>query len=116
MKKYVIFLALINFVSCLPQSPKIVIYNKTNITYDSIKVYTSPEISTVFFDVTPKAVMKGKIKFDSNNNSDGAYIIEMYNSEKTSKLQNFGYYTNGAPLHRKIEIEIYPDRIGIRYF
>lgn len=109
-------MAQIIFVSCLPQSPKIVINNKTNVTYDSIKVYSSPEIPTIFFNVSPKTVARGKIYFDANNSSDGSYMIEIYNSEVKPKIQNFGYYTNGAPLNRKIKIEIFSDTICFRYY
>jgi hypothetical protein len=116
MKKYVFLLAPIVFVSCLQQSPKIVIKNKTTVTFDSIRVHTTPDIPTIFYDVSPKTVVKGKIFFDTKNTADGAYMIEIYNSGKNLKTQNFGYYTNGAPTNRKIEIEIFTDTIYFHYY
>jgi uncharacterized membrane protein len=80
-------LAPIAFISCLQQSPKIIIKNKTSVTFDSIKVYSNNENPTLFFDVSPKTVMNGKIQFDAKDASDGAYLIEIYNHGKNWKTQ-----------------------------
>jgi hypothetical protein len=110
MKKLIFIIPFI-FFACISESPKVKILNNTMITYDSIKVYSTPNVPTTFKNVEPKDRLAGRISFDVNNFSDGAYMIQIYNEGKIYRQNSFGYYTNGGSLSRKMKIVIEPDTL-----
>ena len=115
MKK-IAFFSLLTFSSCFfsRDEPKIVIKNNSNHFFDSILVNPSFNTPTVFYSIKPKEKVKGKIFFDENEFSDGAYNLRLYKQDALYKNLSFGYFTNGASLSRKFSITIETDTIKIK--
>lgn len=112
MKSTIIIIIIISVLltSCLPRNePKIIVKNNTNIKFDSIRVYTSINLPTIFYELKPNQSVKGKILFDKNKKGDGCYKITIHKNGDVSKKECFGYYTNGASLSRKFNIYIEKD-------
>ena len=105
---------ILNLLSCLPRNePKIFIENKANITLDSIKIFTSSSLPTVFYLIKNNEKVKGKVLFDKKNKGDGCYEIEVFQKDILINYQCFGYYTNGSSLNREFRMTIKKDTIII---
>jgi hypothetical protein len=85
------------------------------INFDSIKVFSTLNMPTIFKNIEPNKVVNGRIIFDKNNRTDGAYIIQIYKDGKIVRQNNFGYYTNGKSLNRLLKIVIEADTIKISF-
>lgn len=114
MKRLIFVLSVLLF-SCIKENPQIIIENDTQIKFDSIKVFTTPNIPTIFRNVEPKFTLKGQINFDKTSLSDGGYTIQIFKDGKIYRQNNFGYYTNGRPLNRKFDIVIEPDTLKVSF-
>jgi len=116
MKKSIIISILIsNLLSCLPKNePDVLIVNKTNVTFDSIRVFANDKNPTTFYSLRENEKVKGKIVFDKNKKGDGCYSILAYKKDSVVISQGFGYYTNGASLDREFNISIMKDTIIVK--
>lgn len=116
MKKIIIVLILIsNLLSCLPKSePNVLIVNKTNMTFDSIRVFANDKNPTTFYSLRENEKVKGRIVFDRNKKGDGTYSVLVYKNGNVINSQGFGYYTNGASLNYSFKIKIEKDTIVIK--
>ncbi|MCX7551702.1 hypothetical protein [Xanthomarina sp. F2636L] len=101
--------------SCFPRKePGISISNNCDVDYDSIKVFTSIEKPTLFYNIKANSRVKGKILFDNNKKGDGCYKILVYKEEILKFNDCFGYYTNGASLNYGFEISIESDTLIVK--
>jgi hypothetical protein len=114
MKRLLFFIPLA-IISCIQENPVITISNNTEINYDSIKVYSTPNFPTIFRNLGSKETMDGQILFDNKNTSDGAYTIQIYENGIIIRHESFGYYTNGRSLNRKIKVVIEPDTLKVSF-
>ncbi len=115
--KYLFIILILVISSCiLPrESPIVNIKNDTNETFSQIKVFSnSIDNPTEFHDVSPREIVKGKIKFKEEDKSDGGYLLFLFKSDSIYKKYGFGYYTNGASLDREFNIIIKNDTIIIK--
>jgi len=102
------------FFSCIPsKEPKLTIVNNSDIDYDSIKVFTTIEKPTIFYNVLIDSRVKGKILFNSKKKGDGCYKINLFNDGSLIKKECFGYYTNGASGNYSFKVMIEKDTIRI---
>jgi hypothetical protein len=114
MKILISILSLIFFNSCIPvNEPELIIENNSNITFDSIKVFTTIKLPIVFYSLKPNQKAKGNILFDKSKQGDGCYKIVIYSKGNIFKKECFGYYTNGSSLNRKFSIKIEQDTIKV---
>ncbi|MGV8090406.1 MAG: hypothetical protein AB2L24_00890 [Mangrovibacterium sp.] len=113
--KRLLFIIPFALFACIPDNPGIEISNNTMVKYDSIKVFSTPNIPTIFKNVRPKDDLNARILFDKNNLSDGAYTIQIYKDGKIVRYKSFGYYTNGKSLNRKIKVVIEPDTLKVSF-
>lgn len=112
---FVLFTFQIVLFSCFPKkNPKVSIENLSNYTIDSIKVFTSSNLPTVFYSLKTKNKVEGNILFDRTRKGDGCYKFALYKNGSLFKHQCFGYYTNGASLDRGFDISILKDTIIIK--
>ena len=111
--KNLLYVFILFLVACISDNPIISISNKSQATYDSIKVFTSINSQIVFMKVKPKDVVKGKIVFDKKNTADGEYHVQLFLNGKMVIEKGFGYFTNGASLNRSFKIIIEADTIRI---
>jgi len=114
MKYFSVFVILL-LTSCLYDNPRVRITNYTDSKFDSIKVFTSLHLPTIFYDIEPEKVATGKILFDKINQNDGSYSLLTFKNGKIDRQINFGYYSNGYPLDQKFKINIKNDTIIIHY-
>lgn len=116
MKKKLLIITIVFFIkSCISPSdePILIIKNKSEITIDSIVTYTSINLLTTFYSLSPNEKIEGKILFDKRNKDDGCYNMIIYNKGSILRKKCFGYYTNGGSLHRRFTITIEKDTIKI---
>ena len=114
MKRIIIVFVVLFLNSCLPkEKPHVVIKNKTKHTFDSIMVYTSIKLPTVFYSVEPNSIVKGVFLFDKDKYGDGNYKIAIYRNGSLYQNKGFGYYTNGGSLNRRFKIIIETDSIKV---
>ena len=99
--------------SCVSDKPRVSIFNRSQITYDSIIVFSTLNSKVVFNNVKPKDVVKGKMIFDNKTATDGGYNIKLFVNNRMVKEKRFGYYTNGASLNRSFEIIIESETIRV---
>lgn len=110
MKKLILaFLTVL--MACVSDNPKVTISNNTKTNYDSIRVFSTPNAPTIFKNIGANQVLNGRILFDQNNTSDGAYTIQIYMNGKIARQKCFGYYTNGKSLNRFINVVIEADTL-----
>lgn len=109
--KILIVFVLMAFMACTSNSPRITVTNKTVINFDSIKVCSTLNMPTIFKNIEPNQTLNGRIAFDKNNTSDGAYFIQIYKDGKIVRQKYFGYYTNGKSLNRLIKVAIEADTL-----
>lgn len=112
MKQICIFLVCC-FFSCIKDQPEIRIINNSDMAYDSIQVFSSERMKTVFKNVKPGDRTNGMITFDDSNAGDGCYKLLLFKNGEIFKNECFGYYTNGKSLNRKFNIFIEADTIKI---
>lgn len=115
MKKILTLILMIFFSSCsfIQENPKLIIENNSNVTFDSIKAYTSVEFPTNFYSINPSEKVEGYIKFNPEEKNDGCYKFIIYQQGNKYKETCFGYYTNGSSLNKEFHIKIETDTIKI---
>lgn len=112
---FVLFTFQIVLFSCFPKkNPKVSIENLSNYTIDSIKVFTSSNLPTVFYSLKTKNKVEGNILFDRTKKGDGCYKIRIYKKDSLVYGKCFGYYTNGSSLNYSFDIKIEPDTLVIK--
>tara|TARA_B110000093_G_scaffold177055_1_gene213439 strand:- start:175 stop:531 length:357 start_codon:yes stop_codon:yes gene_type:complete len=115
MKKVLIIITIYFLNSCNPMidNPKLIIENKSDVTFDSIKAYTSLKFPTTFYSLKPNKIAKGKIVFNPNEKNDGCYKLIVYRKGNEFNKTCFGYYTNGSSLNQEFKIMIENDTIKV---
>lgn len=112
---YIFFLLAILLMGCDSDNPKINILNSSGQLIDSLRIGMSQKYPTTFKNISPNKQVYGKISTEDDSLGDGAYFIEVYFEDKTSKKENFGYFTNGKALNYRIDIEIKSYTIFVNY-
>jgi hypothetical protein len=112
-KQILLFLFPLSVISCVQNEPSLLLINNSGEQYDSIHVFSKPSLPTTFNHFLTGDKRKGKILFENNDKSDGAYGIKLYKGGKVVRSEYFGYYTNGASLNSGFKITIEKDTIVI---
>ena len=110
MKKKLLIITIVFFIkSCISPSdePILIIKNKSEITIDSIVTYTSINLLTTFYSLSPNKKIEGKILFDKRNKDDGCYNMIIYSKGSILKknvlaiIQMGGLYIEDLQLQLK---------------
>ena len=106
MKNY-LFLLLVVMTSCCTNSAKFEITNNSNSSLDSISI--NPDSDTQFFKLEKEEIIIIKTCL-SEVKVDGSYDLR-YREKSTNKFyaKNFGYFSNGSQLEKKVLITIEPE-------
>lgn len=93
------------------QGIEFIIYNNSQLTIDSVIVTTTNLESKIRLDdIKPGLDKIAFLNMDNISKVDGDYSVEIITDSITYK-NKIGYYTNGFPSERKIEIWFSQDSI-----
>jgi hypothetical protein len=85
------------------------------VTIDSVRITTSDKGSTIKLVDIKKGLKKEEfLSMRDILKVDGDYHVEI-NTPGVTKINNIGYYTNGAPQDKEIDIYFYDDSIKCNY-
>src|SRR5690349_2198584 len=114
--KHILIIVILGFVSCDRRvGVEIIIDNKSTTTIDSVRIITSDKRSTIkLTGIKPGQTKKEFLDMRETLKADGDYHIEI-NTPGVTKMNNIGYYTNGAPLDENIEIHYFDDSVKCDY-
>jgi|GEM_PF-1843728 len=115
-KNLLVLLFSIFLVGCNSDFPKVSVRNNSEQKIDSVQIGMSQKFPTTFKNILPNEQVHGTISAEDDSLGDGAYYIEVYFEDTTSKKETFGYFTNGTALEYCIAIEIKQDIILVDYF
>lgn len=112
--KRLIYLVVLLTISCQKSETKgvqVEIVNQAENTISEIKFYTSNGKDTLDLgELEPNEASNGFLSMEFEQ-SDGSYILDF--KRKNLQIDHFvsGYFTNGAPSDKKIEVTILPDTV-----
>jgi len=108
---YIVVLLAISCQNSDSKGVKIEIINQAKNTVSQIKFYTSNGKNTLDLGaLEPNESFIGFLSMEFEQ-SDGSYILDF--KRKNLQIDHFvsGYFTNGAPIDKKIEVIILPDTV-----
>lgn len=87
------------------------VHNETFTPIDSLIIATSDFGSMISFnDLKPKSYAEQFLDMEDIIKTDGSYFVKLINGTRQSE-DHFGYYTNGFPLEKRIDVFIENDTI-----
>jgi hypothetical protein len=92
---------------------KFEITNHTSKIIDSIYILPDKALGKNYISLNPNET-KDFFTDMSGHGTDGSYVIK-YKLDSNSKLQRFGYYTNGASMEKLTKIYIRPDTVLFKF-
>lgn len=111
--KLILIILVLSLVSCKSEPAiEFIINNESTTIIDSVTVTTSDNRSTIkLYNIKPGQGKKERLSMRETLKGDGNYHVEI-NTSGVTQSDNFGYYTNGAPIEENICIHYFNDSIN----
>ena len=115
MKYSIIYITTIAILtSCTSRNEiSFVIENTTKFQIDSLKIEANDNKNAEFISLNSMQSKKYTLDMTKIIKVDGSYNLS-YKINGDQRFHNFGYYTNGSPLEKFIELKISADSISYR--